>query len=163
MRIFLVEFVKKLEPRKFLHTSEEMVQDQYEEVFEVIFVMKGAVAIGYRLFDEIFYGKKFIVKNDKKRANKKRLGVVNDYSCLENKCSEFLYLPIDNVEGLAMRKNNFQQLMLDPQAKKMKAAISENYKINIQDPLHEHRYEMATKFKNRIDYVDIKAYGLGQV
>jgi len=95
--------VKKLEPRIFVHSG-DMVQDQYEEVFEVVFVMKGAVAIGYRLFDEIFYGKKFIVANDHKRANKKKLSVLNDYSCLFNKCSEFLYLPIDNVEGLAMRK-----------------------------------------------------------
>lgn len=33
----------------------------------------------------------------------------------------------------------------------------------IQDPLHEHRDEMASKFENRIDYVDISAYGIGKV
>ena len=31
----------------------------------------------------------------------------------------------------------------------------------IQTPLHEHRIEMSKKFENRVDYVDITAYGVG--
>lgn len=38
-----------------------------------------------------------------------------------------------------------------------------NYKYIIQDPLFEHRDEMAKKNKNRIDYVDIGAYGQSKV
>jgi len=42
---------------------------------------------------------------------KKDANVINDYSCLYNKCSEFLYKPIDTVEALAMRKENFNEVM----------------------------------------------------
>ena len=48
-------------------------------------------------------------------------------------------------------------------AKKLKPEIARTYKYSIQEPLHEHRDEMASKFENRIDYVDISAYGIGKV
>jgi hypothetical protein len=79
-----------------------MIQDQYSEIFEVIFIMKGTVGVGYRLFNEIFYGTKLCMSQEKKINS-----VINDYSCLFDKSSEFLYRPIDNVEALAMRKYNF--------------------------------------------------------
>ena len=53
--------------------------------------------------------------------------------------------------------------MLEPMAKVMKVEIAKRYKFIIQEPLHEHRDEMASKFENRIDYVDISAYGVGKV
>ena len=56
MRIFLVDFVKTLEPRFYKQGQSDMIQDQYEEIFEVVFITKGAVGVGYRLFNEIFYG-----------------------------------------------------------------------------------------------------------
>ena len=102
-RKFLVEFVKRLEPRFY---TGEILQDQYEEIFEVVFITKGAVGIGYRLFNEIFYGKKITIV--KKRS---RVSAINDYSSLYNKCSEFLYMPIDKVEAMAMRKENFNEVM----------------------------------------------------
>lgn len=122
MRNFLVHFVKKLEPRIYQKNSGEMIQDQYEEIFEVVFIMKGAVGVGYRLFNEIFYGKKLIMTN--KKAGGKPLTVINDYSSLLNKCSEFLYKPIDSVEALAMRKQKFNIIMSDIQAKKLKKEIA---------------------------------------
>jgi len=74
----------------------------------VVFVTKGSVGIGYRLFNEIFYGKQIVMSKKKKSAI-----VINDYSCLYNKCSEFLYQPIDTVEAMAMRKENFNEVMLE--------------------------------------------------
>jgi hypothetical protein len=56
MRKFLVSFVKNLEPRHYIQSSGEFIQDQYEEIFEVVFITKGSVGVGYRLFNEIFYG-----------------------------------------------------------------------------------------------------------
>ena len=53
--------------------------------------------------------------------------------------------------------------MKDPQAKLLKIEIARNYKYTLQEPLHEHRNEMASKFQNRIDYVNISAYGIGKV
>lgn len=55
-RTFLVNFVQKLEPRNYTLNG-DMIQDQYEEIFEVVFPTKGSVGVGYRLFNEIFYGK----------------------------------------------------------------------------------------------------------
>lgn len=33
----------------------------------------------------------------------------------------------------------------------------------MQDPINEHREEMSKKFKNRVDYIDIAAYGISKV
>jgi len=41
------------EPRIYRNTDEEFIQDQYEEIFEVVFINKGFVAVGYRIFNEI--------------------------------------------------------------------------------------------------------------
>ena len=81
-----------------------MIQEQYEEIFEVVFMMHGSVGVGYRLFDEIFYGKKIIIPKGYKVLTHKKLTVINDYSCITNKCSEFLYRSVDLVEAMAMRR-----------------------------------------------------------
>ena len=86
---------------------------------------------------------------------------INDYSCIMNRVSEFLYKPIDVVEGLAVRKENFQEMMQDPMAKKMLKQIKFAYKCQIQEPLQIHRDQTACLFENRIDYVDISAFGAG--
>ena len=80
--------------------------------------MKGGVGIGYRLFNEIFYGKSIIFKS------RKHLSVINDYSSLFNKCSEFLFTPIDRVEALAMRKENYNEQMQNSLGKKLKPIIA---------------------------------------
>jgi len=102
-----------LEPR--LYRSGEIIQEQYEEIFEVVFIIKGGVAIGYRLFSEIFYGRRIVMAK-----RKKIISVINDYSSLQDKCSEFLYTPIDRVEALAMRKENFNEVMRNSEGKKLK-------------------------------------------
>ena len=50
-----MRFVKILEPR-FYNQNTGIIQEQYEEIFEVFFINSGAVGVGYRLFSEIFYG-----------------------------------------------------------------------------------------------------------
>lgn len=90
--------------------------------------MKGAAAIGYRLFDEIFYGQKMIMKNDLHHNNKKNFTIINDYSCIQNKCSEFLYQPIKKVEALSIDKHNFVKIMdNDPISLRIREQIEQNY------------------------------------
>jgi hypothetical protein len=36
-----------------------------------------------------------------------------------------------------------------------------NYTKKIKKVIHEHREEMAERFANRIDYVDLSAFGVG--
>lgn len=62
---------------------------------------------------------------------KKIASPINDYSCLFNKCSEFLYKPIDFVEALSIRKENFNDQMENPLAKRLKPNISRKYKYVI--------------------------------
>jgi hypothetical protein len=50
------EFVKKLEPRCYDNSKNDIIQDQYVEVFECVLITKGGVGIGYRFFNELFYG-----------------------------------------------------------------------------------------------------------
>lgn len=83
------------------------------------------------------------------------MSAINDYSCLHNKCSEFLFTPLEPTEALAVRRENFNIAMEDPFSSKLKVEIANIYRYVIQEPLHEHRDEMAQRFKNRIDYVNI--------
>ena len=62
-----------------------------------------------------------------------------------------------------MRRENFNETMEEPMAKYLKQEIARIYKYVIQEPLHEHRDEMSQRFQNRIDYVNIAAYGIGKV
>ena len=126
MRKFLVDFVKTMEPRFYKQSNNDMIQDQYEEIFEVVFITKGAVGVGYRLFNEIFYGMQIIMSK-----NKKIISVINDYSCLYNKCSEFLYQPIDHVEAFGIRRENFNRVMQSKEGKQMKNSIAFDYKYVI--------------------------------
>ena len=61
----------------------------------MLFIMKGKVGVGYRLFNIIHFGRILSFKN-----------VINDYAMLRDKMSEFTYQPAnDLVEGLAIRKH----------------------------------------------------------
>lgn len=95
--------------------------------------------------------------------NRKVISVINDYSCLYNKCSEFLYQPIEGADAFAIRRGNYEEVMNEGIGKRLRGKISKAYKYIIQEPLHEHREEMAQKYQNRIDYVNLDAYGAGKV
>jgi len=68
----------------------------------VLFVVNGSVLVGYRLFNETFYAK-FI----------KQYAIVGDFACLNNKVSEFLYKPHDTIQGFAIKKEKFMQILED--------------------------------------------------
>lgn len=125
-RKFLSNFVKKLEPRIYDKSDSDIIQDQYEEVFEVVFAINGHIGVGYRLFNEIFYGKSIVMSK-----TKRVISPINDYSCISNKSSEFLYTPIEKVEALAIRREDFNTLMNDPTGCKLKPYIAKNYKYTI--------------------------------
>ena len=98
-RRFLVQFLHNLEPRRYLEM--EKIQDQYQEVFETVYVMNGSILIGYRLFNEIFYAK----RNDSKQF------CIGDFSCMNNKVSEFLYVSHEITTAFAIKREQFVKLM----------------------------------------------------
>lgn len=115
-----------------------------------MFILKGKVGVGYRLFNEVFMG----------LALKERQ-VVNDYAIIHNKVSEFLYQPlIDDVEGLIIDRSNMLKILEDNFWKRFLPQWTRSYERKIQSIVVEHRREMAQKFKNRIDYVDLGAFGM---
>jgi hypothetical protein len=59
--------------------------------------------------------------------NKKIISPINDYSCLNNKNSEFLYTPMDKIEAFGIRKEHFNVLMNYPIAAKIRKKIATNY------------------------------------
>jgi len=105
-RCLIVNFLDLLEPRYFLPNDDELIQDQFQEVFEVVFICKGRVIVGYRLFREVFYAK---IMN--------KSPIVGDFSALKNKVSEFLYKPTERIDAFAIKKYNFNMIMKEPLAK----------------------------------------------
>ena len=77
-RRYLIKFVQKLEPRFY---KDQVIQGQYEEVSEVLYVTSGSIFVSYRLFNEIFQA--ICIK-----ANQ---NVIGDFASLNNKVSEFMY------------------------------------------------------------------------
>ena len=76
--------------------------------------------------------------------------------------SEFLYQPIvGSVNGLALRRSKFVKMISDNYWKRFLPQWTTYYEKKIKCVLAEHRDEMARKFKNRIDYVDLSAFGVG--
>lgn len=100
-------FLKALEPRRY--EIGDIIQEQNLEVYEVVFIMRGKVGVAYRLFNDVFFGLALTPRY-----------VINDYAMLRQKVSEFIYKPIlcDNVEGLAIRKENWMRIFLMPFFKK---------------------------------------------
>ena len=115
-----------LEPRIYRNTDDEFIQDQYEEIFEVVFIYKGLVAMGYRLFNELLFG--LSIGSNKRSKN---MAVINDFSCLHNKSSEFLCKPINVVDAFAIRRERFAKIMAHPLSRKIKTFITKNYKYQI--------------------------------
>ena len=113
-RVFLVKFVRYLEPRRY---HEHIFQEQFSEVHEVLYVNIGSVLIGYRLFNDTFYAKCM-------RGNQV---VVGDFACYFNKVSEFLYKSHEMIQGFALKKQNFLELMEDKIGKNMICKIKKGY------------------------------------
>lgn len=113
--------------------------------------MKGRVGVGYRLFNELFLGQALHPKN-----------VINDYAMIRERVSEFSYIPIiDNVEGLAMRKHDFKHLFMKSFWRQNFAKQwCRNYVSLIKKVVNDHRNRIAEKFKNRVDYCDLSAFGV---
>lgn len=88
--------------------------------------MQGTIAVGYRLFDTVHFGTSLQMTKDRKVNT-----AINDLSCLQNKCSEFLYTAVDTVDALAMRKFHFNEVMSLPLAKGIRKTIKTNYKYII--------------------------------
>ena len=131
--------------------AHELIQDQFTEVFELLFLIKGKIGIGYRIFNDVFLGVALTERQ-----------MMNNYAMIHNKVSEFLYKPVsENIEGLALRRETFNNLIEEDFWKRALPLWSEQYVNKIQKPINEHRNEMAKKFTNRIDYVDLSAFGVG--
>ena len=76
----IFKILQSLEPR--IYNPDDFIQNQFEEIYEVLFIMSGKVGIGYRLFNQIFYGRSIGIGQR-----------VGDYDCQVDMVSEFLYKP----------------------------------------------------------------------
>jgi len=91
--------------------------------------MSGKVGIGYRLFNQTFYGKSISYGTK-----------VGDYDCSQNKVSEFLYTPITITKGFAVKKEHIVGLLkMGPMGKQLEAKIKIGYFEAIRKPLYQHR------------------------
>jgi hypothetical protein len=133
-RVFLVKFVRCLEPRRY---NDIIIQEQFGEVYEVLYINKGSVLVGYRLFNDTFYAK--CIKGNQI--------IVGDFACLNNKVSEFLYKSHELILGFAIKKESFIEIIEDNIGARMISKIKELYQNNIRDVVHKHRDITARKFQ----------------
>lgn len=125
-RRYLIKFVQKLEPRFY---KDQVIQGQYEEVSEVLYVTSGSIFVSYRLFNEIFQA--ICIK-----ANQ---NVIGDFASLNNKVSEFMYQAHESINGFAMTKLNFLKIMNHRIGKMQINNIKHMYINNIRNLVNDHR------------------------
>ncbi len=101
------------------------------------------------------FNESFFVKLIKSRA------VVGDFSLIHNKVSEFVYKPAEKIQGFAIKRANFISLIEKSYGKDLQTVIKKNYLENIRKPVCAHREIEARKFTNRMDFVDLTAFGVG--
>lgn len=80
---------------------------------------------------------------------------------IENKVSEFVYKPAEKILGFAIKRANFINLIGKSYGKDLQTVIKKNYLENIRKPVCMHREIEARKFTNRMDFVDLTAFGVG--
>ena len=100
-----------------------------------MYITKGTVSIGYRLFNSEFTAKNF--------ANNLTIG---DFSLIYGKVSEFLYKAIGIVTGYAIRKENWEEIMSDKIGKHIMPKMCRIYIKKIREPVLLHRDFEACKF-----------------
>jgi hypothetical protein len=137
-----------LDPRQY--HEKELIQEQFQEVYEVFFTTGGSILIGYRIFNEQFYAKQ-IGENTT---------VIGDFSCIQNKVSEFLYESHEYTCGFAIKRNAFITIMNSNTGKKLQQKVQNKYVYEIRNVVNQHRLIMGKKFKSRIDYVDLTVFGV---
>lgn len=90
-----------------------------------MFLVKGKIGIGYRIFNDVFLGVALTERQ-----------MMNGYAMIHNKVSEFLYKPVsENIEGLALRRETFNNLIEEDFWKRALPLWSEQYVNNIQKPI----------------------------
>ncbi len=88
--------------------------------------------------------------------------VINDFAMMQHKVSEFLYKPIlEEVNGYAIPREEWTNIMKQSFFKKnYKKLWCQKYIRTIMRPVNEHRSLTSEKFQNRIDYVELSAFGI---
>jgi len=72
-----------------------------------------------------------------------------------------LYKPHDTIQGFAIKKEKFMQIIENNMGQHLVPKIKKNYVNRIRNFVHHHREIQARKFQTRIDYVDLSAFGVG--
>lgn len=80
---------------------------------------------------------------------------------IHNKVSEFVYKPAEKIQGFAIKRANFINLIEKNYGRDLQVVIIKNYLENIRKPVCAHREIEARKFTNRMDFVDLTAFGVG--
>lgn len=78
-----------------------------------------------------------------------------------NKVSEFLYKAVDKATGFGIKKGNFMKCMNSKIGKYLVPQLKSEYNRKIRDILVAHREIEAKKMNNRMDHIDLQAYGVG--
>ena len=81
---------------------------------------------------------------------------------LTGKVSEYLYMPIiEHVNGLVLRRKSFVKLYDEHYwQSRFGNQICSNYIKNVRKIVNDHREQTSELFENRIDYVDMSAFGI---
>ena len=111
------------------------------------FITSGHVAVGYSMVSEVFHAK-YLQENQ----------TFGDYSCFENKKSEFHYTAITEVEGFAIRKRRILDILErfsdkhSDFAGQLRVQVFTNYRNLIRNHVNEHKQDNIKQLRERGEY-----------
>ena len=135
-REFMMEILTNLEPR-FI-PRDRIIFKELEEIYEVLFVSKGNVDVGF----EINRRQKFVLRFSNKV-------IIGGYNCTFNKKTIFVFKSKTDVSGHMLRKKVWLSLMNEY------GHISEYFKKNIENTylksIKNKMMDAKTKYLNSIE------------
>lgn len=150
---FMMAVMRNLEPR--LYQKDELICHDMEEVDEILFVLTGTVSL--LLLISYQYAIGYTVsypKNDPTKGGKQnrqvtlalKMGpktVIGDYALMFKQRSEFLYEALSDLNCMAIRKRNFQEVSekYGFYIQKLKLKVFNRYTDIIRKPVLEHKLE----------------------
>lgn len=142
-RNFMFDLLKCLEPR--ILARNEVVFNELDEVNEVIFIMSGAVDIGYEINRDVNY----VLRIDKDI-------LVGAYNVAYNKRSKFNYKAQKNCTGFSIRRIDWKKFMYQPDNKTvaghLRKQIKKDYEVSIMSKVRMEKARAMRKWDKRADY-----------
>lgn len=94
----MIDLLNSLEYRSYV--ADELIANELDECHELLFVQQGKYCVGYQINNKVYYRKEL-----------GKYSIIGGVQIMFHKRFQFLYKCISRIQGLAIRKERFLEIM----------------------------------------------------